>query len=235
MAKHLWPGEDPIGKRFSDGDNPPVRVIGVVGNVHYGSLEKPEMMQFYRLLSASPYYSDTLVIRSHMNPAGLVPLVQRAVWQLDAAEPVTHPQTMERILQSVTLPRRFGTGLLASFAAVALFLSALGLFGVASLSVARHTREFGIRLAVGATAAQILRLELTRTGVIVLSGLAAGLLLSLAVARAMGGLLYRVSPWSGDIFIAVALVLAASALSAAWLPAQRAANIDPASALRVER
>lgn len=234
MATHLWPGENPIDKQFADGDKPSLQVIGVVGDVHNGSLEKPAMMQFYRLISADPYYADTFVIRSGYDPGSLMPLVQRVVWQSDASEPVTHVQTMERLLEAVTLERRFETGLLSSFAAVALFLSAMGLFGVASLSAARRTREFGIRLAVGATGNQIVRLELARTATMVMAGLAAGLLISLAVARAMGGLLYRVEPWNGEIFSMAALVLVASALLAGWLPARRAAHTDPASALRIE-
>lgn len=234
MAAHLWPGENPVGKQFADGDNPPMRVIGVVGDVHNGSLEKPEMMQFYRLISANPYYADTFVVRSAHEPENLIPLVQKVVWQLDASEPVTHAQTMERVLEAVTLQRRFETGLLSGFAAVALFLSALGLFGVVSLSVARRTREFGIRLAVGATGGQILRLELARMATMVIVGVLLGLLASLAVARLMAGLLYRVTPWSGEIFAVAALALTASALLAGWLPARRATRIDPANALRME-
>jgi hypothetical protein len=232
MATRLWPGENPIGKQFMDGDNPPVKVIGVVGDVHNGSLEKPEMMQFYRLISAAPYYADTFVIRSTYEPERLIPAVQRAIWQLDASEPVTHAQTMQHLLEAVTLQRRFVAGLLSSFAVVALFLSALGLFSMASLSAARRTREFGIRLAVGATGGEIARLELARTARIVMVGLGLGLLISITVARTMAGLLYRVTPWSGEIFATATVVLIVPALLAGWLPARRAARIDPATALR---
>jgi putative ABC transport system permease protein len=234
MATRLWPGEDPIGRQFRDGDNPPFKVMGVVGDVHNGSLEKPEMMQYYRLITADPYYADTFVIRSAYDPENLAALVQRTVWQLDASEPVTHVQTMERMLEAVTLQRRFETGLLSSFAAVALFLSALGLFGVASLSATRRTREFGIRLAVGATGGQIVQLELARMAVTAAVGLTVGLLVSAAAARAIAGLLFRVRPWNTEVFTAAALVLIASALLAGWLPARRAARTDPASALRAE-
>ncbi len=114
MATHLWPGENPIDKQFTDGDNPPVKVIGVVGDVHNASLEKPAMMQFYRLVTADPYYADTFVVRSAYDPEGLIPRVQQAVWQLDASEPVTHAQAMERLLDAVTLQRRFETALFES-------------------------------------------------------------------------------------------------------------------------
>jgi putative ABC transport system permease protein len=232
MATRLWPGENPIGKQFTDGDNPPVKVMGVVDNVHNGSLEKPEMMQFYRLIVAAPYYADTFVIRSTHEPERLIPAVQKAIWQLDASEPVTHAQSMQHLLEAVTLQRRFVAVLLSSFAVVALFLSALGLFSVASLSAARRTREFGVRLAIGATGGEIARLELARTARIVMAGLGLGLLISITVARTMAGLLYRVTPWSGEIFATATVVLIVSALLAGWLPARRAARIDPATALR---
>ncbi len=232
MATHLWPGENPIGKQFADGDNPSLRVIGVVGDVHYGSLEKPQMMQFYRLISADPYYADIFVLRSKQDPESLVPLVQRTVWQLNATEPVTHVQTMEGIVQSVTLQRRFVTWVLSGFAGVALFLSALGLFSVASLSVVRRTREFGIRLAVGASADHIMLLEMSRTSILVFVGLTLGLAVSIVVTQALTGLLYGVQPWNATIFTTAAAVLAGSALFASWLPARRAARIDPATALR---
>ena len=174
------------------------------------------------------------MLRAAYDPESLTPLVQKTIWDLDASEPVTHVQTMEHLLSAMTLPRRFETGLLGSFAAVALFLSALGLFGVASLSAARRTREFGIRLAVGASGGQIMRLELARTTRMVMIGLGLGLLASMAVAPMMAGLLFRVSPWNGETFVLAALVLSASALLAAWLPARRAASVDPATALRIE-
>jgi putative ABC transport system permease protein len=234
MAARLWPGERAVGKRFSDGNKPPLAVIGVIGDVHNASLETPVMMQFYRLISADPYYADTFVIRTPYEPESLVPAIQKAVWQLDASEPVAHTQTMERILESLTLPRRFQAAVLSSFSALALFLSALGLFSVASLCAARRTREFGIRLAVGATSTEIVRLELARTAAVLIAGLFIGLVLSISLARMMSGLLYRVTPWSIDVFTGAGLVLIASALIAGWLPARRASRIDPAAALRVE-
>lgn len=234
MAKRLWPGESPIEKQFRDGDNPPLTVVGVVGNVHYGSLEKPPMMQFYGLMNADPFWADTFVIRSRQEPESLIPTIQKTIWALDASEPVTHAQTMQHLLDVITLQRKFEATLLSSFAFVALFLSAVGLFGIASLSATRRTREFGIRLSVGATGSQIMRLELRRTAMMVTVGLSSGLIAAMLVARTMAGFLFRVKPWSGAIFTEAAIVLVASALFAAWLPARRASRIDPAAALRLE-
>lgn len=141
---------------------------------------------------------------------------------------------MEHIIQSATLGRRFETDLLLGFSASALFLSALGLFGVASLSVTRHSREFGIRMALGATGADVVWLEIIRNAVVVITGLAVGLLLSLATHRALTALLFGVSPLNLNVYAAAAAVLIISAITAVLIPALRAARMDPAIVLRHE-
>lgn len=234
MASRFWPGEDAVGKQLTDGDHPPFTVLGVIGDVHNGSLERETMMQYYRPLAADPYYSDTFLLRTAVNPASHIEAVQKAVSRLDPSEPVTHPQTMEHVFQAVTLERRLETALLTGFAAIALFLSALGIFGIASLSVARRSREFGIRFALGATGAHVVRLEFRRTLAILVFGLAAGMIACLALSRLLTTLLYGVTPWNGTTYLLAVLTLAVSALLAAWIPARRAANIDPAATLRLE-
>ncbi len=233
MAARLWPGEDAVGKQLRNGDNPPLTVIGIVGDIHDGSLEREPRMQFYQPLAADPW-SGEFMIRTRIDPAAILPAVQQAVWRLDPEQPVSHPQVMERLLQSVTLDRRFETGLVAGFAAAALFLATLGLFSIASLSMARRTREFGIRLALGARGADLLRLELLRTLAIALAGLACGVGASLALARTVAGFLYGVTAWSPKVYGAAIVVLMAPAFVAAWLPARRAAKVDPMVALRYE-
>ena len=141
---------------------------------------------------------------------------------------------MERLLQSVTLDRRFETGLVAGFAAAALFLATLGLFSIASLSMARRTREFGIRLALGARGADLLKLELLRTLAIAFLGLACGIAASLALARTVAGFLYGVTPWSPAVYSAAVLALIVPTFVAAWIPARRASKVDPMVALRYE-
>jgi predicted lysophospholipase L1 biosynthesis ABC-type transport system permease subunit len=234
MMQLLWPREDPIRKQIAEGDNPPYTVIGVAGDVHGGSLESQPRMQFYCLMTADPGWANTFVIRCAVNPLSLVPQVQKAVWSLDANEPVTHAQRMERLLSSATLERRFETALAGGFAGVAVLLSAIGLFGIVSLAVARRIREIGIRMALGATPSAILKLELSRTFVIISTGLVMGLALTLVLGRSMTALLYHVSAWNLKIYAAAAAVLTVSAFAAAWFPARCAANVDPASALRHE-
>jgi ABC-type antimicrobial peptide transport system permease subunit len=192
------------------------------------------MMQYYSSLVAFPGYANSFAIRTKTDPLSLLPAVERTIWHLDPDQAVSGAKTMEHIIQSATLERRFETGLLLGFAASALFLSALGLFGVVSLSVTRHSREFGIRMALGATGADVLYLEIVRNIVIVIAGLTVGLLLSFATHRALAALLFGVSAVSLNVYAAAAAVLIISAMIAVLIPALRAARMDPAIVLRDE-
>ena len=234
MAHLLWPGENPIGREFTDNGNPPIRVIGVVDNVHSGPLETEPMMQYYLSFVAFPGYANSFAIRTKTNPLSLLSTVERTIWSLDPDLAVSGAKTMEHIRQSATLERRFETDLLVGFSASALFLSALGLFGVASLSVMRRSREFGIRMALGATGSDVLWLEITRNIVIVIAGLAVGLLLSFATHHALAALLFRVSALDVNVYAGAAAVLTISAMAAVLIPALRAARVHPAIVLRDE-
>jgi putative ABC transport system permease protein len=234
MASHLWPGEDALGKQFRDGGGPPVNVIGIVGDIHDGSLESNPRMQFYLPLAADSWSGECFMIRTRIDPAAVLPLAQQMVWRLEPESPVSHPQTMERLLESVTLDRRFETGLVAGFAAAALLLATVGLFSIASLSIARRTREFGVRMALGAQATDLLGLELGRTLTIVVAGLVCGLAASLALAKVVAGFLYGVTPWSPAVYVAAVVALIVPAFVAAWIPARRATKTDPMVALRYE-
>jgi putative ABC transport system permease protein len=234
MAYLLWPGENPIGREFTDNGNPPIRVIGVVGDVHSGPLETEPMMQYYSSLVAFPGYANSFAIRTKTDPLSLLPTVERTIWRLDPDQAVSGAKTMEHIIQSATLERRFETDLLLGFSASALFLSALGLFGVASLSVTRRSREFGIRMALGATGVDVLRLEIMRNIVIVVAGLAVGLFLSFATHRALDAMLFGVSALNLNVYAAAAAVLTISAMTAMLIPALRAGRMHPAIVLRDE-
>jgi putative ABC transport system permease protein len=234
MASLLWPGENPIGREFTDNGNPPIRVIGVVGNVHSGALETQPMMQYYSSFVAFPGYANSFAVRTKTDPLRLLPSAERRIWDLDPDLAVSGAKTMEQIIQSTTLERRFETDLLLGFSASALFLSALGLFGVASLSARRHSREFGIRMALGATGGDVLRLEMSRNAVIIVAGLAVGLLLSFATHRAFTAFLFGVSALNPNVYAAAVAVLTISTLTAVLIPALRASRIDPAIVLRDE-
>ena len=191
-------------------------------------------MQYYSSFVTFPGYANSFVIRTKVDPLTLLSTVERTIWEIDPDLAVSGAKTMEQIMQSTTLERRFETGLLVGFSASALFLSAVGLFGVASLSVARHSREFGIRMALGATGADVLWLEIRRNVFIVASGLAAGLLLAFASHRALTAFLFRISPLNVNIYAAATTVLTISAMTAVLIPALRAARMDPATVLRDE-
>jgi putative ABC transport system permease protein len=234
MAHLLWPGENPIGQEFTDNGNPPIRVIGVVGDVHSGPLETEPMMQYYSSLVAFPGYANSFAVRTKTDPLSLLPTIERTILRLDPGQAVSGAKTMEQIIKSATLERRFETDLLLGFSASALFLSALGLFGVASLSVTRRSREFGIRMALGATGADVLWLEIVRNIAIVAAGLAVGLSLSFATHRALAALLFGVSALNLNVYAAAAAVLTISAMTAVLIPALRGARMDPATVLRDE-
>ena len=232
LADLLWPGESPIGREFTDNGNPPIRVIGVIGNVHSGALETEPMMQYYSSFVAFPGYANSFAIRTKTDPLSLLPAVEKTTGRLDPELAVSGAKTMEHIIQSATLERRFETDLLLGFSGSALFLSALGLFGVASLSVARRSREFGIRMALGATGSDLVWLEMVRNIVVVFAGLAVGLLVSFGTHRALASLLFGVSPVDLSVYAGAAGVLMISAVTAVLIPAWRAARTDPAIVLR---
>jgi putative ABC transport system permease protein len=234
MAHLLWPGENPIGREFTDNGHPPIRVIGVVGNVHSGPLETEPMMQYYSSFVGFPGYANSFAVRTKTDPRNLLPTIERTIWSVDPDLAVSGAKTMEHIIQSATLEPRFETDLLLGFSASALFLSALGLFGVASLSATRRSREFGIRMALGATGADVVWLEITRNVAVVITGIAAGLLLSLATDRALTALLFGVSPLNLNVYAAATAVLTGSSTTAVLIPALRAARMDPAIVLRDE-
>jgi putative ABC transport system permease protein len=234
MADLLWPGNDPIGREFTDNGGLSIRVIGVVGNVHSGPLETEPLMQYYSSFVGFPGYANSFAVSTKTNPLSLVPTIERAIWNLDPDLAVSGVKTMEHIIDSATLERRFETDLLLGFSISALFLSALGLFGVASLSMTRRSREFGIRMALGATGADVLWLVITRNVGIVLGGLAVGLLLSFTTHRGLTALLFGVSALNPNVYAVSATVLTISALTAVLIPAWRASRLDPAIVLRDE-
>lgn len=234
LARRFWPGWDPIGRQFRDGDNTPLTVIGVVGPVRNAALDREPTFQFYRPAAVDEERQMDFFVRTRTPPAGAIPEMVQAIHQIDPEQPVAHTRTMEQVIAVTTLPRRFETLLLGSFAAAALFLSALGVFGVLSLSVTRRRRELGIRLALGATTDALSRLVLGEGMKLLLLGGAAGLALSIFSERFLRSLIYGVSTSDPLAYAATVAVLAASALLACWIPARRAARADPADVLRDE-
>jgi putative ABC transport system permease protein len=234
LARALWADRDPLGRQIRDGDNPSLTVIGVVGEVRNQTLEIEPTLQFYRPAAADIWGGMWFVIRTKAAPENVASEVRRAVAGVDPEQPLAHVRTMREILDATTLSRRFETWLLMSFAAIAVFLTALGVFGVLSLSVIRRTREFGIRMALGASGERILRLILVEASRLVAAGIVGGLALAVFSIRFLRSLLYGVKPGDPAFYFAAVSVIGAAVLVACWIPARRAARADPAAVLREE-
>jgi putative ABC transport system permease protein len=238
MAKKIWPGESPLGKRITFGDPAQpgdwLTVVGVVADVRHQALNEEPGSEAYWPQYQQPFADASLVLRTSRDPASLADGVRQAVRSLDPNLPVDQIRTMEdRVAQSLA-QSRFKMVLLTLFAGLALVLAAVGLYGVVSYSVAQRTHEIGIRMALGAERRNVLRLVVRQGMVVVLIGVAVGLAGAWYASRFLAGQVYGVSAKDPVTFLAVPLVLLAVALLANYLPARRATQVDPLVALRQE-
>jgi len=233
FARRYWPGRDPVGERFVTGVWGPQpsysTIVGVVGDVKdFGVDADPALCEYFPGM-ASAY----LVVRSGA-AASLGGAVRQAIRQADAELPVSDVATMEDVLAGSMRSRRWTMGLLAAFAGLALLLALVGIYGVMSWAVAQRTREIGIRMALGATSAEMLRM-VTRYGLgLCAIGMAGGIAGVFALRRVVASFVYGVSAADPAIYAAAVGLMVAVALAACYLPARRAARIDPAIALRWE-
>ena len=233
-AQRFWPGEDAVGKRMGFGPGQWREVVGVVGSVRNRGLDDPGMEQVYIPYLQSPTYSAYYVIHAQGDAAALVPSLRAELRGVDANLPLFDIRLMEERLAGSMAQRQLSTVLLAAFAGVALTLAAIGIYGVLAYAVRQRTREIGIRMALGAGRGQILRLVIGQGMTLALAGLALGVLGAAAATRLLERLLFGVTPHDPATFIAVAVLLAAVALLACWIPARRATRVDPMTALRYE-
>ncbi len=232
LARRFWPGEDAVGKYLHEGE--PIRVVGVVGDVQFRSLRASPMPTVYQPLNESFTQRLVLIVRTRGAPLDLAPAVRRLVADLDPGLPVlTSADVHARMAGSLGTTRTVGT-LVGVFAALALVLSVVGLYGLMSFAVAQRVREMGIRMALGAGPGRLVRLVLVRALGLTAAGLVFGLGLALAVGRGLDGYLYGVGTADPAALAAAAALLLASATLAAWLPARRAGRVDAAVSLREE-
>ena len=234
-ARLLWPGEDPIGKHvhLTSGDPDPGEVVGVVGEAR-ATLEQTSPLTVYEPYWAIGVGGPSFVIRTRLDAATVMGSVRGVLRLLDSEVPLAQAKTMEQILDESVAARRFQMDLAAAFAAAALALASLGVCGVISFTVARRTPELGIRIALGARTAEVLRMVLRQGMAPVVVGVAAGILTALAMGRLLASQLYGVSARDPMVFATVAAVLMGIAVCACLAPARRAARIDPVTALRSE-
>jgi putative ABC transport system permease protein len=238
MARRFWPNQNPVGERFKLGaynsTEPWLRVIGVVGDVRQGGLDGEFFPQFFRPYAQAAWPVMTVVVRTKRDPTALVDPTKKALADIDPDQPVTNIRTMKEVLDNSLGPRRFPMLLLITFSLLALVLAAVGIVGVVSYSVAQRTHEIGIRMALGARRTDVLRLVVSRTMAWVAVGVGLGLIGSICLKRLLAGLLYGVSPTDPLVLGLVSILLAAVALVASYIPARRAAKVDPLVALRWE-
>ena len=246
MARTFWPGGDALGKRYrratnarrrDDPANPWYTVVGIVGTVRHalGSEPGPTMYRTApQLLPALAAPTMLFVMRTRTNPAAMTAAVRAAVREVDPGQPVTKVRTMEQVVADSVSRRRFSLMLLGLFAALALALSAVGIYGVTSYSVAQRTRELALRVALGARPLGVLGLLLAEAGTLAGAGVLLGAAGALALGRLISSLLYGVGAADPLTFATVAAGLVLVALAAAWPPGRRATEVDPITALRGE-
>lgn len=235
FAQRFWPGEDPLGKRFRLGGQraPLLEVVGVLEEGKYAGLNEEPQGYVVRPLAQTYTGTNTLILRTEADPKALIALMRGEVRQLDPHLPVSG-KTLEERLAMPLLPVRVGAALLGGFGLLALALAAVGIYGVMSYAVSRRTREIGIRMALGARASQVLGLTLRQGMTPVMVGVGVGLAAALGLTRLAGSLLYGVSTSDPLTYAGVAALLTAVALLACYIPASRAAKVDPLVALRNE-
>ncbi len=237
MADRYWPNEDPVGKRISLVDartGPWLSVIGVVGNACQVNLDSEPYPQMYEVYSQNPARGAALVARTASDPMGLISAVRAQVSAIDRDQPLYNVRTMEQVLADSVSQQRFSMLLISVFSAVALVLAGVGIYGVISYSVSHRSHEIGIRMALGAMRADILRMVIEHGLKLALVGVGIGLVAAFVLTRVMSSLLYGVSAIDPLTFAGGTIVLIGVAVMACYIPARRATKVDPMIALRYE-
>jgi predicted permease len=236
MARSYWPNADPVGKRFKQGgansDAPWLTVVGVVGDVKQYALDASSRVTFYWPHQQAPAGSMYITVRTILDAPSQVAAVTDAARSIDANVTVYDVKTMEQRLSHSLARRRFAMLALGLFAVVAMVLAVVGIYGVMSYSVTQRTREIGIRMALGASSRDVLKLVVGQGMLLAATGVCIGLASAFAATRLMASLLFGVSATDPATFVIPGFVLASVALLACYIPARRAARVDPMVALR---
>ena len=239
MADHLWPNQDPIGRRIrfpgtQKNPQPWRTIVGLVNDVSQYSLDKKPPMQIYLPHSQFPTSFDTIVIKTENDPLSLLPAIRREISAVDKDQAVYDVRILEELQRNSIALRRFFMLLLMVFAVITLALAAVGIYGVMSYAVTQRTQEIGIRMALGASAADVLKL-VVRSGIaLAVTGVAIGLIAALSLTRLLQSMLFGVTPTDAVTFTIGVLGIVVVAVVACYIPARRAAKVDPLVALRHE-
>ena len=236
LAEKYWPGQDPVGRRIRifGPEGPWVTIGGIVGDVRQMTLVEPPREELYLSHRAFSTQEMSMVVRTGDDPERLGATVTNAIRGVDPEQPVFGVMSMERLIENAGAERRVSMVLLVLFAAIALLLSALGIYGVMAYTTTQRRHEIGIRMALGADGSDVLRLVVGQGMRLVLIGLAAGLLGAWVLSRALASQLFGITAQDPLTYLTVALLLGGVALGATWLPARRATRVDPMISLRTE-
>ena len=236
MAQRFFEGENPLGRLMYWGGerDHPAEVIGIVGEIRHRGLDTAPRPEFYLPFRQISYGSLEMVVRTAGDPAGIADAVKQAIFAQDPALPVTQIKTMDDLLETSLATRRFQLVLLGSFAAIALILAAVGIYGVVSFTTSQRTQEFGVRLALGAVPRDVLVMVVRDTMIRVAIGAALGILAAAAVTRLLESALFEVGSTDPLTIAVVVCGLAIVALACCLGPARRATQVDPLTALRAE-
>jgi putative ABC transport system permease protein len=237
-ARQLWKGENPIGQRLrTDARNPWGTVVGVVGDVYQFRHDQPrgQLAMYYANSQQRGLWGRmTLVVRTAGNPEPMLPLIKQQIWAVDPEQPIVRIESIEAAYAEFFATPRFYAFLMTTFASIGLAITAVGLYGVLAYTIAQRTREFGIRLALGAQAKDVLGLVLRSGLLMTVAGVALGVAGSMAVTSALGTLLVENKPTDALTYVLVIASLVLVAFAACWIPARRATRVDPVVALRTE-
>ncbi len=238
LARRFWPNADPVGRRIKFGGRasnaPWMTVVGLVGDIKTDGFDQPAQPHLYLPMFQNPNYAMAVYLRTEGNPTGLTQILRQQVQAVDPDLPVFGEQTMESLVSASLAQRRFAMQIVGLFGVLALLLAGIGIYGVMSYAVSQRTREIGIRLALGASTGAILRVVLRQGMRLTLIGVAVGLSAAFMLTRLLRGLLFGVAPTDPVTYVLLAVLLAAVALLACYIPARRATKVDPLVALRYE-
>jgi putative ABC transport system permease protein len=239
LARRFFADEDPVGQRISFDKVPDAgstwrRIVGVVGDELHEGLDAPPRIEIIAPIRQDARGFASLVVQTRTDPHAVLPAVRSIIAELDRDLPIARVRTLDEVYSAALAPGRFLLTLLAVFASIALLLAAIGVYGVTSQAARRRTQEIGIRVALGAEGADVVRLIVRQGMGVVLAGTGLGLAAGLAGARLMQGVIYGVPPTDAVTFIVVPALLVLVAAVACWIPARRATRLDPLRALRVE-
>ncbi|HSE17326.1 MAG TPA: ABC transporter permease [Pyrinomonadaceae bacterium] len=243
FVKHYFPNENALGQKMRPG--PPGRIwrnqkltsfeiVGVVRDVKLAGLEAPSEPAYYIPASQAPLEDMTILVRTSTDPLSIVGALRQAVWSIDPNQPISNVSTLEQVVDESIAQRRLNMLLMGLFGALAMVLSAVGIYGLLAHAVTQRTQEIGIRMALGAQVSDVLKFVLKQGMMLALAGEAIGLIGALALTRLMRGLLFGVTPNDATTFVVVISILSIVALLACYLPARRATKVDPLIALRYE-